>query len=131
MAAIRKLLGKPPEAPAAVPGSVYEHEPCHRASIHHPKPADIAQGERRIGLLAAPVSALDPGRVALGNEGDEQALRSGQSLAFDDALEQALVFQLRDHSPRGGFPASSEVRCGRNAVRSSTDRVARHLRVRP
>jgi hypothetical protein len=39
--------------------------------------------------------------VALGNEGYEQALRSGQSFAFDDALEQALVFQLRDYSPRG------------------------------
>lgn len=36
MAAIRELLGKPPEAPAAVPASVHEHEPCHQASIHHP-----------------------------------------------------------------------------------------------
>jgi hypothetical protein len=37
MTAIRELLGKPPEAPAAVPTSVHEHEPRHRASIHHSK----------------------------------------------------------------------------------------------
>ena len=32
--AILDLLGEPAEAPAAVPTSVHEHEPRHRASIH-------------------------------------------------------------------------------------------------
>jgi len=36
MTAILELVGKPAEAPAAVPASVHEHEPCHQASIHHP-----------------------------------------------------------------------------------------------
>jgi hypothetical protein len=39
MTAILEFLGKPTEAPAAVPGSVHEDEPRHRASIHPPRPA--------------------------------------------------------------------------------------------
>src|SRR6266516_4053451 len=35
MTAIFELLGEPAKAPAAVPSSMHEHEPCHRASILH------------------------------------------------------------------------------------------------
>jgi hypothetical protein len=35
VAAILELLGQSAEAPPAVPASVQEHEPCHRASIQH------------------------------------------------------------------------------------------------
>ena len=35
MTAILEFLDEPAEAPAPVPGSVHENEPCHRASIHH------------------------------------------------------------------------------------------------
>ena len=47
MTPILEFLGEPAEAPAAVPGSVHEDEPCHRASIHHSLPRITDWSDRR------------------------------------------------------------------------------------
>src|SRR5579859_4725583 len=68
MTAILEFLGKPAEAPAAVPGSVHEHKPCHRASIHHSMlghipTANAKQSEDR-RVRCASVLSLEPSLVA-------------------------------------------------------------------
>ena len=54
MTALLEFFGKPAEAPAAVPSSVHENEPCHRASIHQSMRGAHPDGDREaIGRLVS------------------------------------------------------------------------------